>query len=163
MQLCSGAAVSLSACSALSRVQEAPSVSAVSLTANEFPGGGVVLAVCVCVCVMGVWMVATTAWEKGRGEKHKKNTAARMLWEPGFRTPQQEELLSQRCLCPLCCARLLIVKPQRGLHTEAGVTHVTGTLQYSAIAHIKAFATYFCDLLCCWELFNNIRLIDQYC
>lgn len=79
LQLCRGAAVSLPARLALSSGQETATVSAVSLTANEFPGGGVV-AVCVCV-LMGAWTcgVVTTAWKKKGG---KKNTATRMLWEP---------------------------------------------------------------------------------
>lgn len=50
LQLCGCAGVSLPACFALSSGQETPSVSAVSLTANEFPGGGVV-AVYVYACV----------------------------------------------------------------------------------------------------------------
>lgn len=48
MQLCSGAGVSQPARSALSSGQEMATVSAVSLMANKFPGGGVVAVLCVC-------------------------------------------------------------------------------------------------------------------
>lgn len=52
LQLCANA--SLPARWALSSLQEMASVSAVSLMANEFPGGGVVaMNVCLCVCVFG--------------------------------------------------------------------------------------------------------------
>lgn len=51
VQLCRCAGVSLPACSAPSSGQETPTVSAVSLTANEFPEGGVVVYVRVCVYV----------------------------------------------------------------------------------------------------------------
>ena len=58
LQLCDGACVSLPACLALSSGQETPTVSAVSLTANEFPGRGgwcMYVSMCVCVCV-SVWL-----------------------------------------------------------------------------------------------------------
>lgn len=56
---------------ALSSGQEMPVVSAVSLMANEFPGGG--------VCM---WVLM--GWQQGqnRGEKEKKDRATRMLWKP---------------------------------------------------------------------------------
>lgn len=77
-QLCANA--SLSSRWALSSVQEMASVSAVSLMANEFPGGGVVATnacVFVCVCVFG-WQRLHGRTERGKTEKK----ATRILWEP---------------------------------------------------------------------------------
>lgn len=57
VQLCSGAGVYLPAYSAISSGQEMATVSAVSLMANKFPGGGVVAVCCVlCVCALCVCM-----------------------------------------------------------------------------------------------------------
>ena len=52
------AAATLRVWSALSGGQEMPTVSAVSLTANEFPGGGDT--VCVCVCL---WVLEQVGWQ----------------------------------------------------------------------------------------------------
>lgn len=98
------------ACLALSSGQETATVSAVSLTANEFPGGGVVAVYvcvyeCVCLCILkGVWTcgVATTTWKKGEGKNRKRIQPPGCSGNPntpGFRAEQQEELLSQRCYC----------------------------------------------------------------
>lgn len=136
LQLCSGAGVSLPVRSALSSGQEAPTVSAVSLTANEFPGGGV-LVVVVSECVMSVRTrgVATAAWKKGVGENRKRKQppgCSGNLHTPGFGTTQQEEQLSQQLrlflpavlcqagLCPPCFS----LKPHGGLQTKAGVTQI---------------------------------------
>lgn len=72
LQLCSGAGVSLPAWLALSSGQEAPTVSAVSLTANEFPGGGVYVCVCAFDRCLHLW-----------GNKHCMDERERAKTEKG--------------------------------------------------------------------------------
>lgn len=118
LQLCAGAGVSLPACLALSSGQEAPTVSAVSLTANQFPGGGaVVVYECVSDECLDMWG-GNRCMEEGSGEENRKRKqppgCSGNLYSAGFGTTQQEELLSQHCygcFCLLCCARLLRLLP----------------------------------------------------
>ena len=80
---------------------ERPTVSAVSLTANEFPGGGLVAEFACVSVLMGVVRVANIAWEKKHTKKQLPGCSGKPC-TPGFRATQQDELLSQRCYSCLC-------------------------------------------------------------
>lgn len=103
---------------------------------------------CVDGCLMGVWTcgVATAAWKKRERGKRKKEkieyshqdalgTPTHPVSGPHNRKScfhNAATAASARSAVPgrsvaLCCT----LKPQRGLHTKAGVTHITGVLQDS--------------------------------
>lgn len=143
LQLCDGAGVSLPS---LSSGQETPTVSAVSLTANEFPGGGVaVVYASVSDECLDIW-ASNRCMEDGSGGKQKEKTATRMLWEPLYTRFQDHTtgraafttllrlflpaLLCQAGLSPPCFA----LKPQGRLQTEAGQTQIIGVPWCSAVA-----------------------------
>lgn len=100
-QPCAGAAASLHMWSALSGGQEMPTVSAVSLTANEFPGGGV--NVCVFMGVTTSWMATDLVEVESRGgsrerktrEKTQPSGCSENLYTPSFMATKQEVVLSQ--------------------------------------------------------------------
>lgn len=79
--------MSLPACFPLSSGQEMPTVSAVSLTTNEFPGGGVV-AVYVCVCAdvldgcLDMWGGNRCMEERERGKTEKEYSPQDALGTP---------------------------------------------------------------------------------
>lgn len=171
MQLCNGAGVSLPACFALSSGQETPTVSAVSLTANEFPGGGVVVLVYECVSDECLDMRGgNRCMGEGSGGTQKEKTAtpgcSGNLHTPGFGTTQQEELLSQqlRLFLPalLCQAGLsppcFSLKPHGGLQTEAGVTQMKCTEYCNALQFSDAnlFFKEHSWFVCWWKLFNSL-------
>lgn len=150
LQLCSGAGVSLPACLALSSGQETPTVSAVSLTANEFPGGGVVVVVYECVSDECLDMRGGNRCKKGVGENRKRKQppgCSGNLHTPGFGTTQQEEMLSQQLrlfLPALLCQRVCLLPASLCNHMEdyrlrQGLHKLNGVLWCSAVADANVF------------------------
>ena len=109
---------------------------------------------------------------KGSGEKQKKKKKKKYSHQDALGTPTHPvsgphnrkscfhnaaTAASARSAVPgrsvaLCCA----LKPQRGLHTEAGVTHITGVLQDTdRFLLLLFFCSNTSDLLYYRKLFNN--------